>query len=78
VILAKPDVKSNCDAPANRLRIDETAESARRVCGCGMSGSGSTQRLAMPQEETKGHTEKDSSGRAVSQGSKTMKATDIR
>jgi hypothetical protein len=77
VILAKPDVKTDCDAPVNWLHINETAESTRRVCRCGMSGSGSTQRLVTLQEETTGHTEKDSSRRAVSQRSKMMKATDI-
>jgi hypothetical protein len=74
VILAKPDVKSNCDTPANLLHIDETAESVHRLCGCGMSGSGPTQRSVTLQEETTGHTKKDSSGRAVSQGSKMMKS----
>jgi hypothetical protein len=53
-MLAKLDVKSDCDAPAKRQRIDETAGHVHRNCGCGTSGSESTQRSPTVQEETTG------------------------
>jgi hypothetical protein len=53
-MLVKPDVKSDCNAPANQQRIDEMAGRMRRNRGCGTSGSESTQRLLTVQEETMG------------------------
>jgi hypothetical protein len=53
-MLAKLDVKSNCDAPANQQRIDEMAGRACRNCRCGMSSSESTQGSPTVQEETTG------------------------
>jgi hypothetical protein len=50
-MLAKPDVKSDCDAPANQQRIDEMAGRTHRNHRCRMSGSESTQGSPRVQEE---------------------------